>query len=38
LTFQVEAWDEVKKIDEASDERFEIHKKKFIAKAKAKME
>jgi predicted thioesterase len=38
LTFQIEAWDEAEKIGEALHERFVIDKKKFIAKAKAKME
>jgi len=38
LTFQIEAWDEVEKIGEALHVRFVIDKKKFIAKAKAKME
>ena len=36
LVFQIEAWDEVEKIGEATHERFIIEPESFIAKAKAK--
>ncbi len=37
LTFQIEAWDEVEKIGEATHERFVIDQEKFMSKTKAKM-
>jgi fluoroacetyl-CoA thioesterase len=36
LVFQVEAWDEVEKIGEATHERFVVDEKRFIAEAEAK--
>ena len=36
LTFQIEAWDEVEKVGEASHERYLIDKEKFVARAQAK--
>jgi predicted thioesterase len=36
LIFQIEAWDEVEKIGEATHERFIIKTDKFIARAQAK--
>jgi len=36
LTFQIEAWDEVEKIGEATHERFVIDMGKFIARTQAK--
>lgn len=36
LTFQIEAWDEVEKIGEATHERFVIETEKFVARAQAK--
>ena len=36
LTFQIEAWDEVEKIGEATHERFIIDTGKFIARTQAK--
>jgi fluoroacetyl-CoA thioesterase len=37
LVFQVEAWDEVEKIGEATHERFVVDEKRFIAEAEAKV-
>jgi predicted thioesterase len=36
LVFDVEAWDEVERIGEATHERFVINQEPFVAKAKAK--
>lgn len=38
LVFQVEAWDEVEKIGEATHERFVVDEERFIAEAEAKVE
>jgi predicted thioesterase len=37
LVFQVEAWDEVEKIGEATHERFVVDEQRFIAEADAKV-
>jgi predicted thioesterase len=37
LVFQVEAWDEVEKIGEATHDRFVVDEERFIAKAEAKV-